>query len=74
VAWTVQRKDGGRGFSTTMGHYFSNWQLPYYRKFLLNGIVWAAGAKVPKNGVEASFYTDEEVTAHLYKKKKKALI
>lgn len=74
VAWTVQRKDGGRSFSTTMGHYFSNWQLPDYRKFMLNGIVWAAGAKVPKEGVEAPFYTDKEVTAHLYGKTKKALI
>ncbi len=68
VAWTVERKDGGRGFSTTMGHYYSNWEQADYRKFFLNGVVWAAGAKVPANGVETIYYTDEQVEDHLLKK------
>ena len=74
VAWTIERQDGGRGFCTTMGHYFSNWEQADYRKLQLNGIVWAAGAKVPANGVETVFYSDKQVTEHLSGKKRKALI
>lgn len=74
VAWAVERRDGGRGFGTTMGHYFTNWQHPQFRKFMLNAIVWAAGAAVPAEGVEAKWYTDEQVTRHLYKKRTKGLI
>jgi len=74
VAWAIERADGGRGFSTTMGHFFNNWENPAFRKFILNGIMWAAGATVPKNGVEARFYSEQEVTQHLYYKSRKALI
>ena len=74
VAWAVEREDGGRGFSTTMGHSFANWQNSDFRKMVLNGIVWAAGAVIPIEGVEANFFTDREVTQHLYRKSQKALI
>lgn len=74
VAWALEREDGGRGFSTTMGHFFSNWENDNFRKMLLNGIVWAAGAEVPMEGVEAKFYKDQEVTQHLFQKSRKALI
>ena len=57
-----------------MGHYYTNWGNPAFRKFILNGIVWAAGATVPRNGVEARFYSDQEVTQYLYNKNRKALI
>ena len=53
VAWAVQRKDGGRGFGYTGGHYFKNWWLPDYRRLLLNAIVWTAGIEVPAGGVES---------------------
>lgn len=74
VAWTIERKDGGRGFSTTMGHYYNNWQNPDFRKLLLNAIVWAAGLEVPATGVTAGFYTDKEVIKLIYGKSKSALI
>ena len=61
VAWAVERTDGGRGFSTTIGHFYENWSNPDYRKLILNGIVWSAGVTVPDGGVESSFFTDEEV-------------
>jgi type 1 glutamine amidotransferase len=70
VAWAVQRKDGGHGFCTTMGHYYTNWQNTEFRKFMLNGIVWAAGTKVPGQGIESKFYTDEQVSQHLSKSPK----
>lgn len=74
VAWAVQRVDGGRGFGTTTGHYYSNWKHADYRKLILNAIVWAAGAEVPAQGVESRFYTDDEVTKHLSGKSVKGLI
>ncbi len=74
VAWAMERKDGARGFGTTMGHHFNNWENAGFRKLVLNGIVWAAGAIVPEGGVDARFYTDKEVTGILFGKEKKALI
>ncbi len=53
VAWAVQRKDGGRGFGFTGGHFFKNWWLPDYRRMILNAIVWTAGIEVPTGGVES---------------------
>ena len=57
-----------------MGHFYSNWKKPGFRKLILNAIVWTAGAKVPPKGVEASFYSDREVTKFLYGKNRKGLI
>lgn len=74
VAWTVEREDGGRGFGTTMGHFYANWKDENYRKLMLNAIVWAAGAEVPEGGVDTKFYTDREVTQLLYGKSRKGLI
>ncbi len=74
VAWAVEREDGGRGFSTTMGHFYANWENDQWRKLMLNGIVWAVGAEVPATGVESRFYSDQEVTEILFGKKQKGLI
>ncbi len=74
VAWAIERPDESRGFGTTMGHHFSNWENNNFRKFVLNGIVWAAGLEVPNEGIGARFYTDWEVTRILFGREKKALI
>ncbi len=74
VAWAVERENGGRGFSTTTGHFFNNWENTHYRKFILNGLIWAAGLEVPQEGVDSPFYTDREVTQKLYGKSLKSLI
>lgn len=42
VAWAVQRKDGGRGFAYTGGHFHANWQNENLRRMVLNAIVWTA--------------------------------
>jgi type 1 glutamine amidotransferase len=42
VTWAVQRKDGGRGFGTTGGHFFQNWWDDDFRRTILNAIVWTA--------------------------------
>ena len=36
IAWTVERKNGGRGFGFTGGHFYSNWQVRNFRKLMLN--------------------------------------
>jgi type 1 glutamine amidotransferase len=54
VAWAVERKDGGRGFGFTGGHYFENWQLENFRRMILNAIVWTARAEVPVGGVQST--------------------
>ncbi|MBL7112708.1 MAG: ThuA domain-containing protein [Bacteroidales bacterium] len=74
VAWAVERKDGGRGFGTTIGHYYDNFEIEDYRKFVLNSIVWTAGMKVPENGIESTFYSDKEVTNMLFNAEIKGLI
>lgn len=63
VAWARERPDGGRGFGTTCGHFYENWRHRDFRKAVLNGLVWAAKADVPKDGVESQFYSREEITA-----------
>ena len=74
VSWAFQRTDGGRAFCSTMNHYYPNWQNENYRKLMLNGIVWAAGSDVPLSGVQTEFYSDKEVTSHIYSKSIKGLM
>jgi len=51
LAWTVERKDGGRGFGFTGGHYHANWQIESFRKMVLNAILWTAKVEIPKKGI-----------------------
>ena len=53
VAWAYQRDDGGRGFVFGGVDYHDNMLIDDYRRFLLNGIVWAAGVDVPAGGVQS---------------------
>jgi type 1 glutamine amidotransferase len=52
VAWTYERpnSNGGRSFSTTLGHFHENFGLPDFRRAVVNGILWSAHLKVPENG------------------------
>lgn len=51
VAWAIDRPDGGRGAGITMPHFYRNWEREELRRFILNSIVWSAGAEVPEDGV-----------------------
>lgn len=53
ASWAYQRDDGGRGFVYGGVDFHDNMLLDDYRRFLLNGIVWAAGLNVPVGGVES---------------------
>ncbi|MBL8799614.1 MAG: ThuA domain-containing protein, partial [Planctomycetia bacterium] len=46
VAWTYTHSGGGRVFYTSLGHP-EEFQSPFFRRLLLNGIYWAAGLEVP---------------------------
>ena len=54
LAWALERPDGGRGFAFAGGHYHKNWHMEPFRKLVLNGILWAAKAGVPKSGVSSA--------------------
>ena len=72
VAWTVERKDGGRGFGFTGGHYFDNWRNEDFRRAVLNAIVWTAHVDVPAGGIDSQLAESPEkvraviVTGHQY--------
>ncbi|QDT54367.1 Trehalose utilization [Caulifigura coniformis] len=55
VAWARERKNGGRGFGTTCGHFYDNWSHDDFRKLVLNALVWSAHADVPPKGVDGPF-------------------
>lgn len=46
VAWTRQTKAGGKVFMTTMGHP-EDFDVPGFRKLVINGIHWALDLPVP---------------------------
>lgn len=54
VSWAYQRDDGGRGFVMGGVDFHVNMHQEDYRRFLLNGIVWAAGLEVPLDGVQST--------------------
>jgi type 1 glutamine amidotransferase len=54
AAWAYDRADGGRGFAMGGVDFHDNLKtVEDYRRFLLNGIVWAAGIEVPRGGVQS---------------------
>ncbi len=54
AAWAYQRDDGGRAFVFGGVDYHDAMLVDDYRRFLLNGIYWAAGGKVPVEGVQST--------------------
>lgn len=51
VAWAYERPDGGRSVVWGGNDFHDNMHLfSQQRRFLVNGILWAAGVEVPKGG------------------------
>ena len=48
VAWAYKHTGGGRAFYTSMGHT-ADFEMPAFRRLLINGIYWAAGLPVPRS-------------------------
>ena len=53
ASWAYEREDGGRSFVFGGLDFRDNLARDDYRKFLLNGVAWAARLEVPKKGVES---------------------
>ena len=53
VAWSYERPGGGRSFGFTGCDLHRNWGVEGQRRFVLNGILWAAGVPVPDQGAPA---------------------
>jgi len=64
VGWAFQRKDGGRGFGFTGGHFHENWGNENQRRVMLNAILWTAKAEVPEGGVKSTV-SEEELWANM---------
>jgi hypothetical protein len=64
MMWSIQRKDGGRGFGFTGGHFHANWGNDSFRKVILNALCWVSKVEVPAEGVESTL-TPEQLQANL---------
>jgi type 1 glutamine amidotransferase len=53
ASWAYQRDDGGRAFVFGGLDFRDNLALDNYRRFLLNGIAWAAHVEIPRAGVQS---------------------
>ena len=62
AAWAYQRGDGGRAFVFGGQDFRENLAQDSYRRFLLNGIAWAAGLEIPKGGVDSPAPEVSDVT------------
>jgi hypothetical protein len=50
AAWSWERPDGGRAFGFVGLHFHSNWQLPAYRRFVVQGVLWSLKLPIPPGG------------------------
>jgi type 1 glutamine amidotransferase len=53
ASFAYQRDDGGRGFVFGGLDFRDNLALDNYRRFLMNGIAWAARLEIPKGGIQS---------------------
>ncbi|MDB5311485.1 MAG: Trehalose utilization [Gemmataceae bacterium] len=55
MAWAFERKDGGRSFGFTGGHFHRNWADEDFRRVVVNAVLWSAKTKVPEAGAKVEF-------------------
>ena len=53
ASWAYQRDDGGRGFVFGGADFRDNLASEDYRRFLMNGIAWAARIDIPQEGIRS---------------------
>ncbi|HTQ98945.1 MAG TPA: ThuA domain-containing protein [Candidatus Acidoferrum sp.] len=53
ASWAYQRDEGGRAFVFGGVDFHDNMLIDVYRRFILNGIWWAAHGKVPNEGIDS---------------------
>jgi Trehalose utilisation len=67
VAWAFERTNGGRTFNFTGTHLHASFAEEGYRRFLTNGILWAAKQEIPASGAPVKL--DKPLTAYQQTKK-----
>jgi hypothetical protein len=67
ASFAYQRDDGGRGFVFGGLDFRDNLALDNYRRFLLNGIAWAANLDIPKAGIQSPTPDVSDVTPRAVK-------
>ncbi|QJW98983.1 ThuA domain-containing protein [Frigoriglobus tundricola] len=55
MAWAYERKDGGRSFGFTGGHFHRNWADENFRRVVVNAILWCDKDDVPAQGAKVEF-------------------
>lgn len=60
ASWAYQRDDGGRAFVFGGVDFHDNMLIDVYRRFILNGIYWAAHGSVPAEGINSATPTGIE--------------
>ena len=62
IFWSLERADGGKSVTTTMGHIHTNfWNTESIRKQMINSIAWISGLEIPKNGFDALDLTEAQL-------------
>ena len=58
AAWCWERADGGRAFGFVGLHFHSNWQLPAYRRFVVQGVLWSLKLPIPPGGMNVDVHSE----------------
>jgi len=67
ASFAYQRDDGGRGFVFGGLDFRDNLALDNYRRFLMNGVAWAARIEIPKAGIQSPTPDVSDVTPRAVK-------
>ncbi len=59
IAWAYERPRGGRSFGFSGADLHRNWGVEGQRRFVVNGILWAAGLEVPAEGAKVELAPEE---------------
>jgi hypothetical protein len=58
VSWAYERPNGARAFTFTGGHLHKSLADEAYRRFVVNGILWAAHVDIPATGASVAIDTE----------------
>ena len=70
VAWAYERPAGGRTFCFSGLDMHQFWQNEGMCQFVVNGVLWSAGVKIPDSGASSNI-TDEEIEGFMSPRKQK---
>lgn len=62
--WIKTRDDGGRSVGMTSAHMYHTWANPHFFQTFINSMFWTLKMEIPKDGVDISAPTVEELKSH----------